>query len=410
MLAAATTNVPKNQKRKITWKCALSNTILDVLNARPGFIQATSDEWQFYWVSREWMNSSFDKHKFKENQQVCHFRNDYEMTRKDCLIKNHKKARKAAGPSNQHLFDYLPASYVLPLEYHLFVEEFRKYPVDTLWIMKPVAGAQGKGIFIFKKLKEITEWKKKGKSSDTETQPYVVQSYISHPYLIGGKKFDMRLYILTTSFRPLTAWIHREGFARFSHSRYSLESCEDAFVHLTNVAIAKSAADYDPERGLKWSLDKLKRYINARHGHDAVQKFLNGIANIVINSLKSVQNIIIQDNHCFELYGYDILLDEDLKPWLLEVNASPSLTPSSQDDYELKFRVLNHMLDVLDLEKIRTGNETTVGGFDLLIKNNEVVQNFESPANAILSNSTPPVFQSTINIRVGNFVSPMQMP
>uniref|UniRef100_A0AC34Q6P7 Uncharacterized protein n=1 Tax=Panagrolaimus sp. JU765 TaxID=591449 RepID=A0AC34Q6P7_9BILA len=56
----------------------------------------------------------------------------------------------------------------------------------------------------------------------------------------------------------MNVWIHREGFARFSHSRYSLDSCEDAFVHLTNVAIAKSAVDYDPERGLKWSLDKLK--------------------------------------------------------------------------------------------------------------------------------------------------------
>ena len=75
----------------------------------------SADDWQFYWVSREWMNSSFDKHKFKENQLVCHFRNDYELTRKDCLIKNHKKAKKAAGPGNQALLDYLPASYVLPV-------------------------------------------------------------------------------------------------------------------------------------------------------------------------------------------------------------------------------------------------------------------------------------------------------
>lgn len=79
----------------------------------------SSDEWQFYWVSREWMNSSFDKHKFRENQLVCHFKNDYELTRKDCLIKNHKKGKKAAGPGNQHLFDYLPASYVLPVSYCL---------------------------------------------------------------------------------------------------------------------------------------------------------------------------------------------------------------------------------------------------------------------------------------------------
>ena len=123
-------------------------------------------------------------------------------------------------------------------------------------------------------------------------------------------------------------------------------------MHLTNVAIAKSASDYDPERGLKWSLCRLKRYLSARHTEEAVDRLLANIGSIVLQSLRSVQALIMQDAHCFELYGYDILLDEGLKPWLLEVNASPSLTPSSQEDFELKYRVLNHMLDVLDLEKV----------------------------------------------------------
>ncbi|CAD5225891.1 unnamed protein product [Bursaphelenchus okinawaensis] len=314
--------------------------------------------------------------------------------------------------------DYLPASYVLPLEYHIFVEEFKKYPPDTIWIMKPVSGAQGRGIFLFKKLKEIQEWKKlfyatlcyeaqKGGKSDADTQPYVVQSYIHKPYLIGGKKFDVRLYVLVTSFRPLNAWVHREGFSRFSHSQYSLESVEDAYVHLTNVAISKSASDYDPEKGLKWSLDKLFRYIEARHGAETVDQLIENIGNVIIMSLKSVQGIIIQDSHCFELYGYDILIDEDLKPWLLEVNASPSLTPSSQEDFELKFRVLNHLLDVLDMEKTRTDQDLTVGGFDCLIKNNELVYR---PKSEVLEKICPQFITSSLNIRLGSYVAPMDVP
>jgi tubulin polyglutamylase TTLL9 len=50
-------------------------------------------------------------------------------------------------------------------------------------------------------------------------------------------------------------------------------------------------------------------------------------------------------------YGYDVLIDENLKPWLIEVNASPSLSVENQMDYEAKFMVLNEMLDIVDMEK-----------------------------------------------------------
>ena len=48
-----------------------------------------------------------------------------------------------------------------------------------------------------------------------------------------------------------------------------------------------------------------------------------------------MQNIMINDRHCFELYGYDIIIDDTLNPWLVEVNASPSLTTTTQVDVAL---------------------------------------------------------------------------
>ena len=88
-----------------------------------------------------------------------------------------------------------------------------------------------------------------------------------------------------------------------------------------------------------------------------VDRCFQQIDEIFIRSLQSVQRIIIQDKHCFELYGYDILLDVQLRPWLIEVNASPSLTASSKEDYDLKSGLLEDTLNVIDLEQRWEGGE-----------------------------------------------------
>jgi tubulin polyglutamylase TTLL9 len=68
----------------------------------------------------------------------------------------------------------------------------------------------------------------------------------------------------------------------------------------------------------------------------------------------------MNDKHCFELYGYDILFDSSLKPWLLEINArlnhflhffSPSMTANTPSDFELKCGLLDDVFTILDVEK-----------------------------------------------------------
>ena len=54
----------------------------------------------------------------------------------------------------------------------------------------------------------------------------------------------------------------------------------------------------------------------------------------------------------FELYGADFLLSYDLKPWLIEINASPSMTANTPSDYEMKVGLLDDTFTCLDLEKM----------------------------------------------------------
>jgi hypothetical protein len=51
-------------------------------------------------------------------------------------------------------------------------------------------------------------------------------------------------------------------------------------------------------------------------------RLFNSMDQLIIHSLKAVQNVMINDRHCFECYGYDVLIDADLKPWLVEVQLS----------------------------------------------------------------------------------------
>lgn len=66
---------------------------------------------------------------------------------------------------------------------------------------------------------------------------------------------------------------------------------------------------------------------------------------------------IINDKHCFELYGFDVLFDDQLKPWLIEINSSPSMTANTPQDYEGKISLLEDTFTALDQEKILKGDE-----------------------------------------------------
>ena len=62
-----------------------------------------------------------------------------------------------------------------------------------------------------------------------------------------------------------------------------------------------------------------------------------------------VVQVLINDRHCFECYGYDVMIDTLLKPWLLEVNIDPSLATDTDVDLESKSRMLVDMLNVLQV-------------------------------------------------------------
>jgi tubulin polyglutamylase TTLL6/13 len=202
---------------------------------------------------------------------------------------------------------------------------------------------------------------------DTYFDWAVAQRYIA-PYLIDGFKFDLRIYVLLTSVDPLRIYIFREGMARFCTETYvkpKASNLNQVFSHLTNYSLNKKNENFqqpeDSELADKGSKRSLTSVIVAieKAGHDfrVVQKKIDDTIRF---TLASIQPFLASNYHtaipyndgksrCFEILGFDLLLDENLEPWLLEVNCMPSFSCDSPFDESLKCSVIRGTLKILNL-------------------------------------------------------------
>ncbi|KAI4873474.1 hypothetical protein NFI96_009732 [Prochilodus magdalenae] len=220
------------------------------------------------------------------------------------------------------------------------------------YICKPDSGCQGRGIFLTKSSKDIRPG-----------EHMICQVYISRPFIIDGFKFDLRIYVLVTSCDPFRIFVYNEGLARFCTSQYNEptnNNMDEVCMHLTNYAINKHSENFvrDDDTGSKRKLSTLNKHLEAMCCD--TDKVWVDIEDVIIKTLISAHPILKHNYHtcfpnhvagsaCFEILGFDVLLDHRLKPWLLEVNHSPSFTTDSRLDREVKDDLLFDTLVLINL-------------------------------------------------------------
>ncbi|CAD8086279.1 unnamed protein product [Paramecium sonneborni] len=282
-------------------------------------------------------------------QRINHFPGSYMLGKKNELCRNLNRMRKMYPDD----YDFFPRTWQLPYQ----SEEVRQKQGTAIFIVKPEANCQGRGIFLTKKLDPFLD------------KHYVVQEYLSNPFLIDGLKFDLRIYVLLKSIYPLKIFMYQEGLARFSTKKYvrpQKKNLGSVTMHLTNYAINKRSKDFvfnndtnKDDVGHKRSLSSVLKYLQDQ-GHD-VKQLLNQIKQVIVKTIQSVQGELShlyrsqQHNNdgieqCFELFGFDILLDSSLKPWLLEVNHTPSFSTDTPLDKIIKRNLILDTLILLDVK------------------------------------------------------------
>ncbi|CAG5113488.1 Oidioi.mRNA.OKI2018_I69.chr2.g7592.t1.cds [Oikopleura dioica] len=135
-------------------------------------------DWNFYWCAVHNLKYLFGIEatmRMNDNQLVNHFPNHYELCRKDLMVKNIKRYRKELERNDHWLaekdsdgnyvhLDIVPSTYLLPADYNLFAEDFKRHPNST-WIMKPCGKARGIGIFLINKLSQLKNGQMRGQIS-----------------------------------------------------------------------------------------------------------------------------------------------------------------------------------------------------------------------------------------------------
>ena len=243
---------------------------------------------------------------------------------------------------------------------------------DNIWILKPAGLSRGRGIEIYNHIEEIKDKLQK------EGQ-YVIQKYIENPLVVKGKKFDIRQWVLVTSWNPLTAWFYDNCYLRFGVEDYSNFDLKNKFVHLTNNSIQKNSEKFDKTdiEGNMWHSDDFRNHLKTVEGFDIWEEQIKPqIKKIVTYSLECVQDMVDGRQGSCELYGYDIMIDETYKPWLIEVNCSPAMDYSTQITEYMVQDVMNDTIKIMVdyyYAGLREKANVDTGDFVLLVKSEKTI-------------------------------------
>ena len=181
-----------------------------------------------------------------------------------------------------------------------------------------------------------------------------------------------------TSFSPLRIYFYRDGLVRFATEKYenTAASSSNMYIHLTNYSINKHNSKFistdEDDSGSKWylfyinlnykqvlfirSFTALLNYLRT-NGRN-VDQLMDQINDMIIKTMISIEpfvnaavNMFVPyRGNCFELFGFDVLVDNNLKPWLLEVNLSPSMACETPIDLRIKSQLICDIYNMVGVE------------------------------------------------------------
>eukprot|EP00347_Sterkiella_histriomuscorum_P009493 403341003 len=312
---------------------------------------------------------NFDRLGFNFTQIANHFECHYEISRKHELFSNLKQIQE---DMNENVFEITPLTFFIKINAEKPLQSMKQqlqqfknvyYLLDEF---KNDLETQ-KEIVLETSNLQIKSFNSKKKDLLNSGKNFT-KDYQQTLKLFNGNKSD--LIMPQCHIRGRNVWILKptsmnrgEGYLRTSSSEYTTDkkSLDNDFVHLTNNAVQKNSPNYgDFEDGNQLSFGQFKQYLKDQNfAVDFETQILAKMKYYAALSIESVRRKLNPNKRkeCFEIFGYDYIIDKDFNVWLIEANTNPCIEESSSI---LKLLIPRMLDDAFKLTIDRIFPETSV--------------------------------------------------
>ena len=180
---------------------------------------------------------------------------------------------------------------------------------ENPWILKPSLLNNGHGITIFDQKETLLQHYGGGERYGGW---HVLQQYITSPHLLDKRKYTIRLFVVVTNLEK--HYLYRHGYVNICRKNYIADDINDLSTHLSNEHLSTNKQS----NSYQWPTTRVAHF-------EDVYPNLQRITQTVLHAFNDASREIKADETtpAFSLFGFDFLLDENLRPWLLEANHCP---------------------------------------------------------------------------------------
>ena len=175
----------------------------------------------------------------------------------------------------------------------------------------------------------------------------VVQKYLTNLYLVNRRKVNLRIYLLIVIHNGYKIfYVSKLGKCIYTKKEYN-DNNFDFESNITSYNLDMTVYKKNPR-----SLNELFQYV--KNDSKDSNLLANNIYNLMTKVSKCLSNNVFQSNNikntiCFQLFGGDVIFDNNLNTYLLEFNKGPDMIPRDEIDKKMKYTVQEDMFKTVGL-------------------------------------------------------------